>query len=106
MSRIQAHLSTADKIALWITDKTGTITCALIFCVIALVSLPAVLATHSLMNFIQWLSGAFIQLVMLAILGAGQKLQSKHSERLEEAIFRMEKLHGDQLEHIINLLEE
>ena len=99
-------LPLSDRIALWVTDKLGTMTCALIFCVIALVSLPAVLATRSIVNFIQWLSGAFIQLVALAILGAGQKLQSKHSERLEERIYEMERRHGEQLDDIIRLLEE
>ena len=105
MSKLQDKLSTSDKIALWVTDKLGTMTCAAVFCAIALVSLPAVLATGSVVNMVQWLSGAFIQLVALSILGAGQKLQSRHSDRLEEKIYHMELVHGEQLSKILDLLE-
>ena len=77
--------------AIWITEKVGTMTCTWIFCVIALLSLPAVLTTAgiipagalpsvvvraSTIALISWIAQTFIQLVLLPAIMVGQNVQS------------------------------
>ena len=38
-------LTKAEKISKYITDNVGTIWCAIIFCILALISLPAAIAS-------------------------------------------------------------
>lgn len=54
---------------------------------ISLTSLPAVLATHSLVNFILWLSGTCTQLVMLFVLQSNAVMDGAHSQEQSNAIY-------------------
>jgi len=96
--RTKDHLPTANRYqrfnkaaAVWITDKVGTMTCCWIFCVLALLSLPAVLvqasviASHALPSIltrastialISWIAQTFLQLVLLPAIMVGQNVQS------------------------------
>lgn len=81
--------------AVWITDKVGTMTCTWIFCVIALLSLPAVLTTASIIPanalptvvtrastiaLISWIAQTFLQLVLLPAIMVGQNVQSEAAD--------------------------
>ena len=81
--------------AVWITDKVGTMTCTWIFCVLALLSLPAVLTTASIIPahalpsvvtrastiaLISWIAQTFLQLVLLPAIMVGQNVQSEAAD--------------------------
>jgi hypothetical protein len=55
-----------------ITGGLNSMWAGYLFAAISLVSLPAVLRTGDVVLIVAWLSQNFIQLVALAILGAGQ----------------------------------
>jgi hypothetical protein len=83
------------KVAVLITSGVGTMACAYLFCVIALVSLPEILiqanvltggdVPHFLNNqglilIVAWIAQTFIQLVLLSIIMVGQRVQSAASD--------------------------
>ncbi len=83
------------KVAVLITRGVGTMACAYVFCLIALVSLPAILIEagvlhHSdvpafftkpgLILIVAWIAQTFIQLVLLSIIMVGQNVQSIASD--------------------------
>ena len=65
-----------NKIALLITDGVSTMYCAILFALIALISLPAAIKTHQLIVIVAWIAQTFLQLVLLSIIMVGQKLQA------------------------------
>jgi len=83
------------KLAVLITSGVGTMTCAYLFSLIALVSLPAILIqagvlTNSdvpafftkpgLILIVAWVAQTFLQLVLLSIIMVGQRVQSVTSD--------------------------
>ncbi len=75
------------RVAIGITDFVGSMTCAWIFCFLALVSLPAVLTiafslhvfpswliTAGLISLVAWIAQTFLQLVLLSIIIVGSNL--------------------------------
>jgi Zn-dependent protease with chaperone function len=93
------HLPTATgyqrfnkRLALFITQNIGTMTCFWLFCVISLSSLLAVMhAAHIIgtvgfltatgfILMVSWLSQNFIQLVLLPALMVGQNLQNEAAD--------------------------
>lgn len=60
----------------WITGVVGTMWCAIGFAVLALVSLPAALATGSVVTIVGWIAQTFLQLVLLSVIMVGQGIQS------------------------------
>jgi hypothetical protein len=74
-----------ERAAGWITKNVGTMTCAYLFAIIALVSLPETLhATFSAgvhpLPMVTWVSQNFLQLTLLAVIMAGQELQGRAAE--------------------------
>jgi hypothetical protein len=80
-------------VAIKITDFVGSMTCAWIFSVLALVSLPAVLTTAfglaifphwlvavGLIALIAWIAQTFLQLVLLSVIMVGQNVQQIASD--------------------------
>jgi len=80
-----------DRIAIKITDVVFTMWTAYLFTILALLSLPAILVqgkfvsqstfphwliSVSLISLVAWVAQTFIQLVLLPIIGVGQKIQS------------------------------
>ncbi len=59
-----------------ITELVSTMWCAYIFAAIALISLPAAIATHSLIVIVGWVAQTFMQLVLLSIIMVGQSVSS------------------------------
>ena len=86
-----------NKIALIITNAVSTMWCAIIFAIIAFISLPAALKTHQLIVIVAWVAQTFLQLVLLSIIMVGQKLQAdttiKHlSKHHEEHMSELKKI--------------
>ena len=90
------------KLAVLITSAVGTMACAYLFTVIALVSLPAILieagaltksdvptflTKPGLILIVSWVAQTFIQLVLLSIIMVGQDVQSKASDARAEKTF-------------------
>lgn len=84
-------LNAQERLALKITTLVGSMWCAYLFTIIALISLPGVLGTHNVVNIVSWVAQTFLQLVLLSIIMVGQNLQSRHSELLAEEDFRINK---------------
>jgi len=67
------------KVALVITRSVGTMACAYLFAIIALISLPdAINAGRP--AIISWIAQTFLQLVLLSIIMVGQSVQSTASD--------------------------
>lgn len=83
------------KVALVITRSVGTMACAYLFSLIALVSLPAILIQAGVLTksdvptfftkpglilIVAWIAQTFLQLVLLSIILVGQSVQSVASD--------------------------
>jgi hypothetical protein len=81
-------------LAIKVTTAVGSMTCAYVFSVLALISLPAILsefqAFHStfpswlikasLIALVSWVAQTYIQLVLLSVIIVGQNVQSAASD--------------------------
>jgi hypothetical protein len=68
------------KLALVITRSVGTMACAYLFGVIALISLPAAISSGQVIIIVAWIAQTFLQLVLLSIIMVGQTVQSTASD--------------------------
>lgn len=83
------------KFAVLITKGVGTMACAYLFCLIALLSLPAILEQANVLTksdvpsflskpglilIVAWVAQTFIQLVLLSIIMVGQSVQALASD--------------------------
>lgn len=82
-------MTPTEKIASSITNAVGTFSCFIVFAVLACISLPAVVASHSTITWISWITQSFLQLVLLPLIMIEQNLQSRHSEFRGEEDFRV-----------------
>lgn len=79
------RLSTAlDRAALTITGWVSSPWCAVGFTVLALVSLPGAVASHSLVILVAWIAQTFLQLVLLSILAVQQRLEGARVESRDQ----------------------
>jgi hypothetical protein len=78
---------------LWVADIVGRPITAILFALIALISLPAAIASGSLLAMVGWLAQTFLQLVLLSVIqfaanqGAADTqtlIQETHDAVLEE----------------------
>jgi hypothetical protein len=117
-ARVFDHLPTGTPyarfnkhLAVWITNNVGTMTCFWMFCVIALLGLPAALVeahviapTIGLIGaagfviVVQWVAQSFLQLVLLPSLMVGQNLQNLAADARSAKTF-------EDVERIIDLLD-
>lgn len=91
-----------DRIGGYITRKVSTMGCAVLFLVVALISLPAAIESHDMFVFISWLSQSFLQLVLLPIIMVGQRLAT--AEEIAPLHDHHER-HHEMLEKIADHLE-
>jgi uncharacterized membrane protein len=113
-------LGILDKVAIYITRMVGTMWCAIVFAILALVSLPEALS-NGMATTISWIAQTFLQLVLLSIIMVGQNLQSRHSELRADADYetnvdakkdieilmkRLDSIEENKLNKIIKILEE
>jgi hypothetical protein len=73
------------RLAVGITKSVGTMWAAYLFTCIALISLPAALATHSPIVIVSWVAQTFLQLVLLPIIIVGQNVISASQDARAEA---------------------
>jgi hypothetical protein len=74
-------------LALKCTSGVGTMWCAYAFAALALVSLPAALASHNAVVLVSWVSQTFLQLVLLSVIIVGQNVLAAASDKRAEATF-------------------
>ena len=74
-------------LAVKVTTVVGTMWCAYAFALLALVSLPAAIASHNLIILVSWVSQTFLQLVLLSIIIVGQNVLAAASDKRAEATY-------------------
>ena len=72
-------------VAVRITKIVGTMYCAYVFTLVALVALPAAIQQGSVTVIVNWLSSNFLQLVLLPIIIVGQNVISAAQDARAEA---------------------
>ena len=72
-------------LAVGITKVVGSMWCAYIFALIALISLPAAIGTHNPIIIVAWIAQTFLQLVLLPIIIVGQNVQAAASDARAES---------------------
>jgi hypothetical protein len=70
-----------DKLGVKITTAVGTMWAAIAFSLLALVSLPAAIASGNTLVIVSWLAQTFLQLVLLPIIMVGQAVQARKTEK-------------------------
>jgi hypothetical protein len=68
------------RLASAITSGVGTMWCAYAFTLLALVSLPAAIASGDLLVIVAWTAQTLIQLVLLPVIMVGQSIASAKTE--------------------------
>jgi hypothetical protein len=68
------------RVAVKITKAVGSMWCAYVFAVIALVSLPAAIMSGNLIIIVSWIAQTFFQLVLLPVILVGQNVQAAASD--------------------------
>ena len=71
-----------------ITVAVGTMWCAYLFTLLALVSLPAALQSHDKIIIVAWIAQTFLQLVLLPIIIVGQNVQAASSDQRAEDTYK------------------
>src|ERR1019366_8305631 len=67
-----------QKIAIALTKGVGTMVCAYLFALLAIIGFPGFSASPT--QWVQWTSQTFIQLVMLSVIMVGQSVQGRKQE--------------------------
>jgi len=75
------------KIGLKITLIVGTMWCAYLFTIIALVSAPSAFKTGNSLIIISWIAQTFLQLVLLPIIIVGQNVQATAADARSQATY-------------------
>ncbi|MDQ3076000.1 MAG: hypothetical protein M3Q34_02635 [bacterium] len=117
------NLAYLDRIALLVTNAVGTVWCAIIFAIIALMSLQQEMSGGN-SALLTWFTQTFLQLVLMSVILIGQNIQTKVSEQkgqrdletdlaikqeLEALIQRINIIEADEegkLDKILGLLED
>ena len=74
-------------LAIKITGAVGTMWCAYLFALLALLSLPEVLRSGSLKDLVAWIAQTFLQLVLLSIIIVGQNISQVAADKRAEETF-------------------
>jgi hypothetical protein len=74
-------------LAVKITGAVGTMWCAYLFALLALLSLPEVLKSGSLKDLVAWIAQTFLQLVLLSIIIVGQNISQVAADKRAEETF-------------------
>jgi hypothetical protein len=71
-------------LAVRVTRTVGTMWVAYLFAALALISLPAAIATHDVIIIVAWVAQTFLQLILLPIIMVGQNvIQAANDARAE-----------------------
>jgi len=72
------------RLAVGITKIVGSMWCAYVFALLALISLPAAIKAHDPIIMVAWIAQTFLQLVLLPIIIVGQNVQAAASDARAE----------------------
>ena len=72
-------------VAVKITKSVGSMWCAYVFALIALISLPSALSSGNSIIIVGWIAQTFLQLVLLPIIIVGQNVQAAASDARAES---------------------
>ena len=75
------------RAAVGITRVVGTMWTAYLFAAIAVVSLPAALASGDNIIIVAWVAQTFLQLVLLPVIIVGQNVQAAAADKRAEATY-------------------
>jgi hypothetical protein len=75
------------KIGLMITLIVGTMWCAYLFTLVALVSAPSAFQTGDSIIIVAWIAQTFLQLVLLPIIIVGQNIQAAAADARSQATY-------------------
>jgi hypothetical protein len=102
-------------VAVRITKIVGTMYCAYVFTLLALVALPSAIADGHVTILVNWISSNFLQLVLLPIIIVGQNVisaaQDKRAEADHKTLTALHKMNVQQLkiledqERILSILQ-
>ena len=73
------------RIAVGVTKMVGSMWCAYLFAVIALVSLPAAINSHNSLVIVSWIAQTFLQLVLLPTIIVGHNVLAAASDARAES---------------------
>jgi uncharacterized membrane protein len=73
------------RLAVGITKVVGSMWCAYLFALIAIISLPAAIRSHDPIIIVAWIAQTFLQLVLLPIIIVGQNVQAATSDARAES---------------------
>jgi hypothetical protein len=73
------------RMAVKITKSVGSMWCAYVFALIALISLPSALRSGNSIIIVSWIAQTFLQLVLLPIIIVGQNVQAAASDARAES---------------------
>lgn len=73
------------RIAVRITRTVGSMWCAYVFALLALISFPAAISTGQPIIIVSWIAQTFLQLVLLPIIIVGQNVQAAASDARAES---------------------
>ncbi len=76
------------RFGLFVTLAVGTMWCAYLFTLLALVSLPAALGTHNKLIIVAWIAQTFLQLILLPIIIVGQNVQAAAADKRAEETYK------------------
>ena len=74
------------RVAVGITAAVGSMTCAWLFCLLALAGLPTALKPGHI-GFLFWFSSDLLQLTLLSVIIVGQNIQARASDKRAEQTF-------------------
>jgi hypothetical protein len=75
------------KVGLRITLVVGTMWCAYLFTIIALISAPSAFKTGNSLIMVSWVAQTFLQLVLLPIIIVGQNVQATAADARAQATY-------------------
>jgi hypothetical protein len=75
------------KVAVFVTNVVGTMWCAYLFALLALMGLPAALKPGG-EGIVAWIAQTFLQLVLLSVIIVGQNVQSLAADARAENTFK------------------
>jgi len=74
-------------LAVKVTNGVGTMWCAYAFAILAFISLPQAVSSHSAVTLVSWISQTFLQLVLLSVIIVGQNVLAAAADKRSEATF-------------------
>lgn len=113
----QEHLGFNGRLALLVTNLVGTMWCAYLFAIIALIGLPDAISGGT-STLITWMAQTFLQLVLLSVIMVGQKVSAEASDKralqtfqdteallkIQDDVHRLVKINNEQTQEIHSLL--